>query len=52
MRIQLTSDLTEMAKTDGLTEEMKNTNPLRWVGMMNNYKSCAEEVILNELIFA
>lgn len=41
-----------MAKSDGLTEEMKNTDPLRWVGMMNNYKSCAEEVILNELIFA
>lgn len=41
-----------MAKADGLTEEMKNTNPLRWVGMMNNYKSCAEEVIFSELIFA
>ena len=41
-----------MAKADGLTEEMKNIDPLRWVGMMNNYKSCAEEIILNELIFA
>lgn len=41
-----------MAKADGLTEEMKNTDPLRWVGMMNNYKSSAEEVILNKLIFA
>ena len=40
-----------MEKADGLTEEMKNANPLRWVGMMNNYKSCAEEAILNELIF-
>lgn len=40
-----------MAKADGLTEEMKNANPLRWVGMMNNYKSCAEEVIFSELIF-
>lgn len=41
-----------MAKADGLTEGMKNTDPLRWVGLMNNYKSCAEEMILNELIFA
>ena len=41
-----------MAMADGLTEEMKNTDPMRWVGMMNNYKSCAEEMILNDLIFA
>ena len=40
-----------MARADGLTEEMKNTDPLRWVGMMNNYKNCAEEMILSELIF-
>ena len=39
-----------MARADGLTEEMKNTDPLRWVGMMNNYKNCAKE-IMNELIF-
>lgn len=40
-----------MAKFDGLTEEMKNSDPLRWVGMMNNYKSCAEEIIFSELIY-
>ena len=40
-----------MAKADGITEEMKNSNPLRWVGMMNNYKSCAEEIIISELIY-
>lgn len=40
-----------MAKNDGLTEEMKNSAPLRWVGMMNNYKSCAEEIIFSELIY-
>ncbi|MBQ8827468.1 MAG: TnpV protein [Oscillospiraceae bacterium] len=40
-----------MAKADGLTEEMKNTDPLRWVGMMNNYKKCAEEIIFDEIIY-
>ena len=40
-----------MAKADGITEEMKNSDPLHWVGMMNNYKNCAEEMILSELIF-
>lgn len=40
-----------MADADGLTEEMKNTDPMRWVGMMNNYKNCAEEVIFSEIIY-
>ncbi len=40
-----------MAEADGLTEEMKNTDMLRWVGLMNNYKACAEEIILHELIY-
>ena len=34
-----------------LTEEMKNTDQLYWVGMMNNFKNQAEEIVLNELIY-
>ena len=26
-------------------------NQLEWVGLMNNYKHCAEEIIYNELIY-
>jgi len=40
-----------MAAADGLSEEMKNTDPLKWAGLMNNYKSCAEEIVLDELIY-
>ncbi|MBE6844513.1 MAG: TnpV protein [Ruminococcus sp.] len=40
-----------MSKADGLTDEMKNTDQLYWVGMMNNYRNSAEEIILNELIY-
>ena len=40
-----------MAQSEGLTEQMKNTDPMKWVGLMNNYKHCAEEIIFNELIF-
>ena len=40
-----------MAKTDGLNEEMKNTDPMHWVGMMNNYRNSAEEVTPNDLIY-
>ena len=34
-----------------LTEDMKNTDMLYWVGMMNNFKYQAEEIIFNELIY-
>ena len=34
-----------------LTEEMKNFDPLYWVGMMNNFKNKAEEIVLKELIY-
>ena len=38
------------AKSD-LTEDMKNTNMLYWVGTMNAMKAQAEEIILNEIIY-
>lgn len=34
-----------------LSEKNKKDNPLEWVKLMNNYKNCAEEAILNELIY-
>ena len=30
---------------------LKNTNPLEWVGKMNNIKNRAEEIVLKELIY-
>ncbi len=34
-----------------LTEDMKNTDVLYWVGTMNSIKHQAEEIVLNELIY-
>lgn len=34
-----------------LTEDTKNTDMLYWVGMMNNFKNQAEEIVFNELIY-
>lgn len=42
----------QMAKAQGITEQMKNDDPLAWAGRMNNIKVCAEEVILHEIIYA
>ena len=41
----------QLKKENNLTEEMKNTNQLYWVGMMNNFKNEAEEIEFNELIY-
>lgn len=40
----------QLRKENNLTEEIKNTNQLYWVGMMNNFKNEAEEIVLKELI--
>lgn len=33
-----------------LTEEMKNTDPDRWIGLMNNFRMCAREFIIKDII--
>ena len=43
--------LSRLVKDRGLTEELKATDPLRWVQEMNNAKHDAEELALNELIY-
>ena len=40
-----------MAEIDGVTEELKATDPMRWVGLMNNYRHCAEELVIREIIY-
>ena len=41
----------QLKKQNNITEEMKNTDQLYWVSMMNNFKNAAEEIIYNELIY-
>ena len=43
--------MTEMARTEGVTEELKAADPQRWTGLMNNLKHSAEETVLNDLIY-
>ena len=42
----------QMAKAEGVTEELKATNQMKWVGMMNNIRHSAEEIVLKELIYS
>ena len=46
------NELVEQLKSkSGLTEDMKNTDMLNWVGTMNAIKNQAEEIVLKELIY-
>ena len=40
----------QLKKKNNLQEELKNTDPLYWIGMMNNFKLKAEEIVYRELI--
>lgn len=41
----------QMTKAQGVTEKLKQTDMMTWVGMMNNIKNSARETVLNELIY-
>ncbi len=41
----------ELMKSAGVTEQLKASDPMKWVGLMNTLKAQAEEIILSELIY-
>ena len=41
----------QMAERMGVTEELKASDPMRWVQMMNNIKASAEEIVLKEVVY-
>ena len=41
-----------LMKSAGVTEELKASDPMKWVGLMNTLKAQAEETILAELVFS
>lgn len=50
---KMLDDLTEQMKAlNGVTESLKAEDQMRWVQMMNSIRHSAEEVILNDLIYA
>lgn len=50
---KMLDDLTEQMKAlNGVTEQLKAEDQMKWVQMMNSIRHSAEEVILNDLIYA
>ena len=44
--------LREMARKQGVTEELKATDMMRWIGLMNNIRACADEIVLNDIVYS
>ena len=43
--------VSHMAEADGTYENLKATDQMKWAGLMNNYRNCAEEVVLDSIIY-
>ena len=57
MMVRVATEMVEqltarMAREQGVTEELKASDQMKWVGLMNNIRAAAEEVALTELVYA
>ena len=41
----------QMKEKQEVTEQLKMQDQMKWVGIMNNIKACAEEIVLKEIIY-
>ena len=41
----------QLAKQEGVTEDLKRRDKMAWVGAMNNIRDRVNEIVLNEVIF-
>ncbi|MBP0990601.1 MAG: TnpV protein, partial [Oscillospiraceae bacterium] len=41
----------DMAKCEGVTEQLKADDQMEWVRRMNSIRNSAEEIVLREVIF-
>ena len=50
-REQVKIMLKQMAEKQGVTEQMKMQDQMKWVGLMNNINICAEEIVLQGIVY-
>ena len=41
----------QLAKQEGITEDLKRRDQMAWVGAMNNIRNRVNEIVLNEVIY-
>ena len=42
--------MNQMLEKNPIDENSKDTNPLKWTGLMNNYKHSVEEIVYKQII--
>ena len=42
----------KLAFKQGVTEELKATDMMRWIGLTNNIRACADEIVLNDIVYS
>ena len=51
-RERIEAMMPDLMKSAGVTEELKQNDQLKWVGLANACKAQAEEIIFDEIIFS
>ncbi|WP_373165049.1 TnpV protein [Agathobaculum sp. Marseille-P7918] len=46
---QITLSMAQQERTD---EELKATDPMKWLGLMNNYRYCAAEIVRENWVYS
>ena len=44
--------ISQLAQQEGITEQLKAENQMEWVARMNSVRNRADEIVLNDLIYA
>ena len=39
----------QQMEREGVDEKLKVENPLKWIGLVNNIRSCVKEILIDEL---
>ena len=48
---RIAQEVEKMKQQYGITEEMKATNQMEWIGQMNNIQATAEQTAIREVIY-
>ena len=50
-REQVENLVKQIEEKQGVTEQLKMQDLMKWVGVINNIKACAEEIVLKESVY-
>ena len=50
-REQVETLIKQMTEKQGVTEQLRMQDQMKWVGLMNNINICAEEIVLQGIVY-